>query len=140
MDTKKILRMAIFMTLISTLAACSQAGVDVKDPLDGTSWLLTAYRRTTPIAGTQVTATFENGQIRGSGGCNTYSGAYSTNGDQLLVDQLAWTLMACLDPEGAMEQEIVIMGFLSNADRFLLDGEQLQILRTDGEALTFVRQ
>jgi heat shock protein HslJ len=121
------------------LSACATVG-GAADPLDGSAWELFAYRKTKPIAGTTITAIFEDGRVSGSAGCNSYSGKYEIDGDQIRIHELAWTLMACMNPEGVMEQETTIMQFLSDAHDFHLSDTQLMIFRTDGEALTFVPQ
>jgi heat shock protein HslJ len=123
---------------IVVLVACGSSGPAANDPLEGTSWTLMAYRKTRPIPGTTLTATFEGGQVHGSAGCNTYRGPYEVDGDTIAMGALAITEMACLEPEGAMEQETLFMEFLQDARRYRLDEGQLQILRSDGEALTFV--
>ena len=51
---------------------------------------------------------------------------------------MASTLMACVD-QSMMEQESTYLKFLGEAQRFELANGQLQIYRSDGEALTFVR-
>lgn len=135
---KLVTVMALCGILTLSLAGCCR--VASGDPLDGTSWELTAYRKSKPIAGTTVTATFDDGRIHGSSGCNIYSGSYRVRRDTISVSELAWTEMACLEPDGVMEQEMLVMGFLSDARTFRLDEGQLQIFQSDGEALTFVLQ
>jgi heat shock protein HslJ len=125
---------------ILALAACQRVDSAAGDPLDGTSWVLMAYRKTRPISGTTITATFEDGQVRGSAGCNSYSGSYQVSGDTITVGAVAITEMACLEPEGVMDQELVFVEFLTDAQTFRLADGQLQVLRSDGEALTFVPQ
>jgi len=125
---------------ILALAACQGADSAASDPLDGTSWVLMAYRKTSPISGTTITATFEDGQVRGSAGCNSYSGSYQVSGDTITVGAVAITEMACLEPEGVMEQELLFVEFLTDAQTFRLADGQLQTFRPDGEALTFVPQ
>ena len=115
-------------------------GCSGTDPLDGTSWILTAYQKTQPIDGTTITATFLNGEIKGSAGCNSYFSSYQVKGDEIEMGVIGQTEMACLDPEGVMEQESIIMEFLRDAQEFLLTNGQLQIFRSDGEALTFAAQ
>ena len=122
------------------LAACAGASTGTSDPLDGTSWELWAFRKTKPIPGTTFTATFEDGQVRGSAGCNSYGGSYQIDGDRIFVGEMVSTEMACLDPEGLMEQESYLLEFLGDAQTFQVDEEQLQIFRSDGEALTFQPQ
>lgn len=123
----------IGLTLLS-LGAC----IMDSDPLEGTSWVLLAYGNTNPIPGRNVTMMFEDGQVRGSGGCNSYSGPYQVHGDQITFDQVGMTLMACPEPLGLMEQETAFMQFLGAAQTFSLEKGQLKIFRSDGEALTFV--
>ena len=54
------------------VATGCQLGEDQKaDPLRGSTWELFAYRKTRPIEGTLITAEFRDGQVRGTGGCNT---------------------------------------------------------------------
>ena len=125
---------------ILAVAACQGADSAASDPLDGTSWVLMAYRKTRPISGTTITATFEDGQVRGSAGCNSYSGSYQVSGDTITVGAVAITEMACLEPEGVMEQELLFVEFLTDAQTFRLADGQLQTFRPDGEALTFVPQ
>jgi heat shock protein HslJ len=77
-----------------------------------------AYGKTRPIPGTTITATFEDGQVRGSAGCNSYFGSYQVNGDKISVGQMGITEMACLEPEGVMDQELMFVGFLGDAKTF----------------------
>lgn len=125
--------------LVLGLAACNAATPVSSDPLDATSWELFAYRKTRPIEGTSITARFEDGQVRGSAGCNSYGGAYQVNVNKIETGDIAITKMACMEPEGVMEQELTIMEFFWDAQTFKIDAEgRLMIFRSDGEALTFV--
>ncbi len=127
----------LFVILLLALAACGVVDSIVDDPLDGTSWKLSAFGKTSPIPGTTVTASFEEGQIRGSTGCNTYFGSYQIRGDKISIGEMGWTEMACLTPEGVMDQEQKFVGILGDAQTFNLVGGQLLIYWTDHQALTF---
>lgn len=118
------------------LTACAQAST-ADDPLSGTEWELMAYRKTSPIEGTTITASFEDGEIRGSGGCNSYFGSYAIDGNSLSIEGLAWTEMACLNPDGVMQQEQEIMGYLSASEQFELQDGRLIIEVGGHETLTF---
>jgi len=130
-----------FLLLLASLLiwnACEfnqQAPAD--DPLDGTSWELYAFRKSSPIEGTDFTAKFEAGQVSGNGGCNQYGGSYAVDGNRLTISELYSTEMACLEPEGLMEQEAYLVEFLGSAVTYSIDADRLLILRPDGEALTF---
>jgi len=137
-------RKGIMMKLINTLTAvtwtlvmlvaCGKTG---GDPLDGTSWELYSMGKYSPIAGSKITIQFENGQVSGNGGCNSYGGEYRVNGDKLELGMLMSTLMACADP-AMMEQETIFMQALGDAQGFEIVGGQLQMYGSGGEALTFV--
>jgi heat shock protein HslJ len=47
------------------------------------------------------------------------------------------TEMACMAPEGLMEQELVLLEFLSMVERLELSEGSLVLFRGDGEALSF---
>ncbi|MBN2556225.1 MAG: META domain-containing protein [Anaerolineales bacterium] len=131
----KTIRILICLFTAASLAACAGPAPSA-DPVEG-EWTLFAYRKTSPIEGTTITARFENGEVSGSGGCNSYFGSYVLDGVQLTIEGLAWTEMACLNPEGVMEQEQMVLGYLSNAESFELDNGRLIIHVGGQETLTF---
>lgn len=141
MQMKHLVIATLAGILILSLVACSGANSTSDDPLDGTSWALMAYRKSSPIPETTLTATFKDGKIHGSAGCNSYSGPYQIGDGTITIGAIASTEMACLEPEGIMEQETMFLNeFLRKAQTFRFADEQLQIFRADGEALTFVPQ
>jgi len=135
---KNILVLIAFVLVMLLLAtACNDVKSIGDDPLDGTIWVLFAYRKTLPIPGTIITATFEDGEIHGSAGCNSFGGSYEILGDKITFEDVAITEMACLEPAGVLEQEQVIMKFIWDAYTYRFSEGRLQIFRSDGEALTF---
>ncbi len=137
---RKIIYLALLIAILTLLSACAVIDRAFGDPLDGTSWVLVAFSEAKLIDGTTITAEFKDGEIRGSAGCNSYFGSYKTGGNAIEMGEIGSTLMACLEPEGIMEQEQLIMSFLSDAQEYRVDGGQLMIFRSDGAALTFVQQ
>ena len=119
------------------LSACGASPL-ASDPLNGTSWELFAISKHSPLDGTTVTLSFEDGQARGSSGCNSYGGAYQLKGKEVKFQDLEATVMACLEPAGVMEQESTYLGSLGQAQRFELSDGQLLIYWSEHEALTFV--
>jgi polar amino acid transport system substrate-binding protein len=120
-----------------TVTAGSAAGSD--DALNG-SYVVTSYRdgagaQTSPIAGTQITADFNNGALSGNGGCNAYSGAYTAVDGAITVMPLAVTMMLCVEPEGVAEQEAAYLAALQAAARYTLDGGQLTLADAAGAPL-----
>ena len=126
------------LTLITWVAimlvACGGTG---GDPLNGTTWKLYSIGKYSPIAGSMTTIHFEDGQVSGSGGCNSFGGIYQVNGDKIEFQEVESTLMDCIDPSGVMEQETTFLNFLWDAQSFEVIEGQLQISRSDGETLTF---
>ena len=74
----------------------------------------------------------EDGVVGGSGGCNSYQGSYTMDGDSLTFGPLAAKVMECGEPEGIMEVEAVVVGSLQSAAGYRIDGGQLCILNDKG--------
>ena len=117
------------------LAAC---GWTNSDPLNGTTWELYSIGKYSPVDGSITTIRFENGKVSGLGGCNQYGGEYQINGNTIMIDKLYMTEMACMKPEGIMEQELRFLEYLGDAQSFKLTDNLLQIFWSGGESLTFV--
>ena len=127
------------LTLITWVAILLVAcGGTAGDSLNGTTWELYSMGRYSPIAGSKTTIQFEDGQVGGLGGCNHYGGEYQISGNTITIDKLYMTEMACMSPEGVMDQESTYLQFLGGAQRFEIVNGQLQMYGSAGEALTFV--
>jgi len=108
------------------------------DPLNGTTWELYSIGRYSPIAESKTTIRFENGRVSGLGGCNQYGGDYKVSGQMLSFSALYITEMACMSPEGIMDQEQRFLKSLGDTQSFAIVDGQLQIKQADGEVLIFV--
>jgi heat shock protein HslJ len=106
--------------------------------LTGTSWEAIGYNNgkqavTSVIAGTQMDIQFgKDGTVSGNSGCNTYSGSYTVNGNQIQIGPLASTMMACEDPAGLMDQEQQYLAALQTATTYQIEGNVLQLRTADG--------
>lgn len=101
------------------------------------SWQATGFLQgdavTSPIAGTEVTASFAtDGTLAGSAGCNTYTAQYTLDRDTISIDPPATTRKSCAEPAGVMEQEAAYLAALVQAERFSVGGGSLELLRSDG--------
>jgi heat shock protein HslJ len=136
---KKKTLLVVFVLLLGLfLVACG--GEDMADDsvsLEGTSWVLFAYRKSSPIPGTKITISFEDGQASGNASCNSYGGGYQVEGQQIGFDALFMTEMACMDPEGIMEQESTYLQMLADAKRFEIQEGRLILFMEGHETLTF---
>jgi len=111
----------------------------VRPGLAGTSWTLSSLGGKTPT-GPIITANFqEDGRVVGSGGCNSYSGAYQVSGDKITIGPTASTMKAC--PEPVMAQETAYLKALEQAATFKADATQLTLFDAGGKPLaTFAPQ
>lgn len=104
-------------------------------PFEGTAWRLDGIATgadavSSVLAGTEVTALFEDGQVSGSGGCNTYTGGYTVDGQAIAVTDLASTKMAC-EPE-VSAQEAAYLEALGRAAWSEIGGSTLTLLDAEG--------
>ena len=113
--------------------------------LAGTSWEAVNYNNGKQavvgvITDTTLTADFgKDGTLSGKAGCNTYSGDYKTNGNQITIGPLASTMMACDQPAGVMDQETQYLAALQSAATYQIEGNVLE-LRTKDDALAAILQ
>ena len=121
--------MVVLIILSFSLAGCGEPDAS---SLQDSRWILLSYGDPeTPYAvlpDIQVTARFNSGtkQIRGSGGCNTYSGEYEIEENNLtLTGPFAVTEMWCGDEIGA--QESAYLDILFATESYEIDGDILQI-------------
>lgn len=137
---KKITFILGALLVLLTLSGCgifAGSGGGSEADLDGTSWTLESYGGKALLDGTAMTARFLLGEITGTTSCNQYFGAYQAEGDQLTIKDLGWTEMACMDPEGIMDQEQDIMALLSDTASYEMDGAALRLITATGEELIF---
>jgi heat shock protein HslJ len=115
--------------------ACSSTNGDNVAALEETTrvWVLESYGEKgmlqPVLAGTEVTAEFDGAEkrIEGSTGCNHYFGSYEADEGYLSIGQLAQTERACLEPEGAMDQEHAFVTALQAAESFEIKDSKLYI-------------
>jgi heat shock protein HslJ len=136
MHGRHIATFALAAVFLLVLAACAGTGGTTSDPLNGTSWQVTTLSGASLVPGTEITATFEDGEVSGKA-CNNYGGEYQVSGDKLTITRVFWTEMACLDPQGIMEQETAYLKLLTTAQSFKLTAGRLLIVGAGGEELAF---
>jgi len=123
----------LIMACAFMLAACSGAS----NSLNGTSWELASVDGAAALPDAKATAVFKDGQVSGTGGCNSYGGKYEVRGDKIQISEVIRTLMAC-GGEGVMDQEEAFLGGLEKAESFKLSEGKLEILTSDGKTLAFI--
>ena len=85
----------------------------------------------TLVDGTQVVLTFDGtGRVSAIAGCNTLSGSYAVEDEQLVVgEELAMTRMAC-SPE-LMDQDTWLAELLTSNPTIVVDGDTLTLTADD---------
>lgn len=129
----------IILIIVLLFSSCSFLDSSGNSSLNGSSWTLVSYHNQSLIPGTAMTAAFEQNEVSGSASCNHYFGSYSTRDEQIEIEGLGWTEMACMDPEGIMEQEQEIMKILAKAKSYQVLENELVIHSLEGESLVFAR-
>jgi heat shock protein HslJ len=142
------IKLLLGVILISSLVGCTSPGSglggeslnQVNDPplgLEGSKWSLFAFRKSAPIPGTSFTLRFESDKVSGNAGCNRFFGSYTLEGDQITFSDLGMTEMACMEPEGLMEQEQYLLRFLAACETVKFSDDNLFLIRSDHEQLSF---
>jgi heat shock protein HslJ len=132
-------RLIALVLLAAALLACNPTtGDGTQTPttaLEGTEWRLVTLNGQAPLASTTITATFAQGQVAGFSGCNSYFGSYTLRGSALQFQGLGGTEMACLDPEGVMDQEQTFLRTLGEVASYHLADDQLILRDAQGNAV-----
>lgn len=134
----------IVLVSVGALAGCkpiADAG-GTAAAIDGVRWLLTTFDANGTAAhvpaGSTVDATFANGTVSGSGGCNAYNASYTALGTQLTIGPVAATRKACIGPAGDVEN--AYLAALAGVTSYAVTNERLTLVDASGTAsLTFVR-
>jgi heat shock protein HslJ len=77
--------------------------------------------------------------IKGSGGCNSYSGSYTLVGDAFSTSNLSWTEIGCTEPQGIFEQEALYFDLLTSVDSFIIRDNKLTMNTPGEELIVFLR-
>jgi heat shock protein HslJ len=107
--------------------------------LEGTKWVLDSYlSREGVLVGvlpdTQISAEFQDGQVGGNAGCNSYFGGYELGDGSLEIGMLGMTEMYCF-PEEVMDQEGQYLAVLASAASYKLEGDRLEIADSEGNTV-----
>jgi heat shock protein HslJ len=99
--------------------------------LEGVPWVLSEGVDVEGWEDVAPSATFADGNVAGSTGCNRFSGAYTTDGDSLELGQIASTQMACGPPGDAVEGEF--LAALQRAAAWSVTDDELVLHDADHE-------
>lgn len=135
--TRMIYRIVIISTLL--LLALTACGAGAAKKLVETSWVVDTLDQAPPVEGSELTLVFEEEKLGGSSGCNSYGGSYKAKGGTISISELFSTEMACMEPQGIMEQEQRYLSLLGEAQSFEINGDVLVIKTSAGSQVTLHR-
>jgi heat shock protein HslJ len=139
-------RWAVAPLVALTLAAGSLFGAAAPAAaaeLAGAPWRLVSYAgpegsQRPVLPGTEVTATFQDGRVSGSAGCNQYTAGYQLAQDAagiIRISQAASTQRFCVEPAGVMDQETAYLQALGRVERYAISGDELTLRDAAGGVL-----
>jgi heat shock protein HslJ len=124
----------------SSMTAVSETETATPAPanLEGTEWTLVSYGKSSApvkvVPGSNSSIQFKSGgQVSGSGGCNSFGGAFQANQEKISFSNLIHTEMACVDQQ-IMQQEQQYLAALETASTFNLAADQLTITYEQGQS------
>jgi heat shock protein HslJ len=126
----------VVLVALALAAGCGeddQQGDAARAPsFEGVPWVLSSGLKTAGWERAAPSATFTDGRVAGSAGCNRYTAPYTLEGEALTIGELATTQMAC-EPLADVEREYVAV--LAGVAGWRLTGDQLVVLDGDGAEL-----
>jgi heat shock protein HslJ len=125
------------LLVLASGTACGEDEVGSADPpsLQGVPWVLASGLDVEGWEEVAPSATFEDGRVSGSTGCNRFTAPYAIDGSGLEIGQIASTRMACPPPGDAVERaylaalEGVTTWRMENEALALLDADEAEVLR-----------
>lgn len=124
----------------SETAPIATETVNAASGLVGAPWLAEAIvdatgSLTPTLAGTTISATFVDGSVTGSAGCNDYVTTFEAAGASIKFGPVVTTRKMCAEPNGVMEQETAYARSLEKATSYTIADGKLSLLDTDGAPL-----
>ena len=104
--------------------------------LEGVEWEVTGYNNGrqvvgSPKVGTRLALMFQDGQVSGSSGCNSFQGAFTVAENALTIYPVLATRRACEDAVMVEEQEF--LNAIQSATTWNIIRGMLDVHRADGE-------
>jgi heat shock protein HslJ len=120
-------------------AAAEEPAALAPTAIEGSTWRLARLpgieERVLMSSPRGVTVRFEAGRVDGFSGCNQFMGTYSIDHDRVTFGPLAGSMMACPEPEMALEA--AVRTALAGTLRFVVAEDGLRLTPESGAALVF---
>jgi heat shock protein HslJ len=126
---------AVTVTDAGDLNDTASMAITINARLEGTEWILSET-----VPGTSIDIVFRNNSIAGFGGCNNYSGNYTSTRaagptNQIEVGPISGSQRVC--SEEIMAQEQVYLSSLQTATSYTISGTSLTLTLADGSQLVY---
>lgn len=134
------MRVVVPLAALLVLASATACGEDEMSPAEasplvGVPWVLASGVDVEGWEDVAPSASFEDGKVAGSTGCNRFTASYTVEDDALELGQIASTQMACPPPADAVERaylaalERVAAWRAEDGELALLDADETEVLR-----------
>lgn len=128
-----VLTALLASVLVTACADDDASGAQQAAAIEGVPWVLASGAGVEP-GGPAPTATFQDGRITGTTGCNRYAGTYAIDGGRMTIEPGATTMKACPPPAGEVEQAYLaalgrVSGWRAEDDELVLIAEGAPALR-----------
>ena len=141
MVRRGLLPSAVVLAFVS-IAACAGGDSVSPEPLDGTTWEMTAVRAGESLEAANptsiVTVEFADDVAFGFDGCNRFQAAFSTDGQSIAFGEPSRTGHACeahdFEPQGD-----IFIAAVEAAQRYAVSDQGLQLTAASGEILVRFR-
>jgi len=130
------------LSLVAAFSASSMidAAMPANKSFESREWQLESYADASRkmqqiLPKSSIHAIFADGKLHGSGGCNQYSGEYSsTRGNKLSIsNRIASTMMACAPPVSQQEQHY--LSLLPKVTHYQLKDGALQLMNAENRII-----
>jgi heat shock protein HslJ len=132
---RTLLVAAVALVLVAGCGDDEQQAAQGPAALEGTPWVLTGGLDVDGWEDVAPSATFAQGTVSGSSGCNRYSASYTMAGDKLALGEPLGTRMACEPAVTAVED--AFRAALQRVSRWRVTDEELVLLDGVEELLRF---
>ncbi len=89
------------------------------------------------LEGSDITVVFNSGKIYGFSGVNRYFGVVEIEGDKIIIDNIASTMMA--GEPAKMEREMEYLKKLANVNKILIENNSILLFGTE-KPLKFIKK
>ncbi len=134
---KKFKILLVFVLTSMMISSCIFSAGNENAQIESFTWELDLISDNSPILNSDISVKFESGEISGRAGCNHYGGNYQLKGNNIQIDAIFQTEMACHEPVGIMEQELKFLDLLAGSIRFKLNDDNLTLIQEHKENLVF---